>query len=114
MPAGVGRACWRGSGVFDLSDLDDCTIAAIRKAPGVECMEVDGTPPRVEDEGEAPEFWDEISGEILPAHLVQASRAEALKFMDEWEVLEEAPVKTEQVLFKMSRRERSRFWRRRW
>jgi hypothetical protein len=92
VPAGVGRACWRGSGVVDLSDPDNCTLAAIRKMPEVERMEVDGTPPRVEDEGAAPEFWDEISGEVLPTHLVQASRAEELEFMNEWEVWEEAPV----------------------
>ncbi len=92
VPAGVGRACWRGSGVYDLSDRDDCALAAVRKEPAAERMEIDGTPPRVEDESEASEFWDEISGEALPTSLVQASRAEELKFMDDWEVWEEAPI----------------------
>jgi hypothetical protein len=92
VPAGVGRACWHGSGVYDLSEHDDGLVAAIRRDPAAVRMQIDGTPPRVEDESEAPEFWDEISGEALPTGLVQASRAEELKFMNEWEVWEEAPV----------------------
>ena len=41
-------------------------------------MQVDGTPPRVEDEREAAdfwEFWDELTGEYLPAELVCAPAA---------------------------------------
>ena len=89
VPAGVGRACRHGSSVVDLSES---SLAAVQRTPTVERVEVEGAPSRVEDEGAAPEFWDEISGEALPTHLVQASRAEELKFMSDWEVWEEAPV----------------------
>jgi hypothetical protein len=95
VPAGVGRACWHGSGVHDLgADLgghDACTIAAVRKALAGERMEVDGAPPRVDDE-DGVQFWDETSGEQLPAHLVRAARGEELTFMHEWEVWDEAPI----------------------
>ena len=92
VPAGVGRACARGPGVCDLSA---CTVAAIRREPAEERMQVDSTPPRVEDESEAAdswEFWDELTGEHLPAELVRASRAEELEFLKAWEVWEEVRV----------------------
>jgi hypothetical protein len=92
VPAGVGRACARGPGVCDLSA---CTVAAIRQEPAVERMQVDSTPPRVEDESEAAdyrEFWDELTGEHLPADLVRASRAEEIEFLKAWEVWDEVRV----------------------
>ena len=103
VPAGVGRAFARGPGVYDLSSLQDagCTIAAIRSAstrgPSAgERVRVDESPPRVEDETPAAadwhEYWDELTGEHLPTGLVQASRAEELEFLREWEVWEEVPV----------------------
>jgi hypothetical protein len=100
VPAGVGRACQRGSGVCDLSVLQAAvagpgTVAAIRRASAEERMKVEGEPPRVEDEPEAAdfrEFWDEVTGEPLPAALVRASRAEELDFLKDWDVWEEVPV----------------------
>ena len=89
VPAGVGRARARGSGVYDLRK---------DRGAGWERTQVDEAQPRVEDENEAlgkwggGQFWDEVSGEQLPAELVRASRAEELEFLKAWEVWDEVRV----------------------
>ena len=61
-------------------------------------MEVDGAQERVGDEDEAMggwgngQYWDDVSGDRLPAELVQASRAEELEFLRAWEVWDEVRV----------------------
>ena len=51
----------------------------------------DSWTPQENEEG-SQEFWDEVSGEKLPAPLVHAARKEEIAFMQDWQVWEVVPI----------------------
>jgi hypothetical protein len=73
-------------------------LLAVRSGPASTEVHCDEPQDRVRDEGDelaawaATEVYDEITGAALPPSLVQAARAEEVKFMLEWGVWERALV----------------------
>jgi hypothetical protein len=100
-PFGVARARAAGTGLYELSAVEDAALglhACRNPLPGTEVVP-DPEQTRVGDEtamlqeyGGDRQYWDENTGEKLPPELVAASRGEELEFMAGWQVWDEVPI----------------------
>ena len=89
MPEHVERELDRGCGIYSLKpeeigeqmepEIDEEVIKTRHESEGLE----DWTPEV---------HTDNVTGEVLPAHLVAAARSEEIKFMEDWEVWDVVPV----------------------
>ena len=87
LPAEVADQFDKGLGIYSLeAESEEVHVdSSIEEA-------MDGVGDEEEYKKEYQSFWDELTGEELPASLTRAARKEELDFMADWEVWEDVPV----------------------